>query len=66
MAGISDLIGIIDGRFIAIEVKVEEEGNDATKLQKWFIDRVNKCGGIAFVAYSLEDVKKKIEKELLI
>jgi len=63
MAGISDLIGIYKGRFVAIEIKTPENKKGATKLQKWFLKRVNSCGGLGFVARSLEEVIEKIEVE---
>jgi hypothetical protein len=60
MAGISDLIGICEGRFIAIEVKLPENKKGTTKLQDWFIDRINMCGGNAFVARSVEEAIRKL------
>lgn len=54
--GISDLIGIIDGRFVAIEVKMPDAKRGLTLLQKDFIDKVISCGGVAFCARCIEDV----------
>ena len=56
MAGISDLIGVSEGRFVAIEVKTPNNKKGATALQKWFLNKINSCGGIAFVARDLETV----------
>ncbi len=54
--GSSDIIGIYEGRFIAIECKV---GNaKLTKEQEIFIEAVKNQGGVAFVARSEDDVKK--------
>ena len=61
MAGISDLIGLKDGRFIAIEVKTINNKKGTTKLQDWFIGRINACGGLGFVARSIEDVNKELD-----
>jgi len=61
MAGISDLVGIYKGRFVAIEIKTPENKKGATKLQQWFIKKVNHCGGIGFVARSSEEVFEKME-----
>jgi len=43
--GISDIIGLYNGRFIAIEVKIK--GNKPTEQQQAFINKVNKTGGAA-------------------
>lgn len=54
-AGGSDLIGWTrDGRFAAVEVKTPTGRVSAE--QKAFIDAVNRSGGIAGVARSVEDV----------
>lgn len=53
--GISDLLACSpEGRFVAIEVKIK--GNKASAEQLQFIDEVNKNGGLAFVAYDIDDV----------
>lgn len=52
--GVSDVLGIWKGKFLAIEVKVP--GKYPTHEQRAFLDKVNKEGGIGFVARSLEDV----------
>ena len=53
--GVSDLIGCSpDGRFLAVEVK--RPGGKATPDQIEFLERVKASGGIAVLAYSLEDV----------
>jgi len=52
--GISDIIGIYKGRFLSIEVK--KVGNKPTDHQRDFLTRVDKEGGIAIVAYSVDDV----------
>src|ERR1041385_2983345 len=54
--GVSDIIGCIPktGRFMAIEVK--RLGGKPTAEQQQFIDTINQAGGLAFVAYAVEDV----------
>lgn len=54
LRGVSDLLGLYNGKFLAIEVK--RPGTYPTKEQKEFIKKVNKLGGIAFVARSIDDV----------
>ena len=56
-AGISDLLGVLGGRFVAIEVKTPENKEGATPLQLNFISKVNACGGVGFVARSVQEVK---------
>ena len=61
--GIPDIIACVNGRFVAIEVK--QPGGRLTELQSWNIKQINDNHGIAFAAYSLDDVKKRIEPMLL-
>lgn len=57
--GASDIIGCTKaGRFLAIEVK--QPGKKPTPEQKEFIEKVNASGGLAFVAYSVEDVVREL------
>lgn len=49
----------VTGRFIAIEVK--RPGNKPTPKQQAYIDRVNAAGGLAFVATSVDDVKRELQ-----
>lgn len=58
--GVSDLIGVYCGAFVAIEVKRPETINNLSRLQKWFISKINECGGIAFSACSLDEAQKKL------
>lgn len=58
--GTSDIIGCLpNGRFLAIECKTGK--NKPTQLQQVFLTMVRASGGIAFVAYSLDDVIAQIE-----
>lgn len=57
--GVADILGIYQGRMLAIEVK-GPKGRVSEKQQE-FIDTVNECGGIAFVARSVDDVIRGIE-----
>ena len=59
--GVPDIIGCTpSGGFFAIEVKFG--ANKASKLQEWNVKEINKRLGIAFVAYSLDDVKRVFER----
>jgi VRR-NUC domain. len=59
-AGVPDLIACIGGRFVGIEVK--RPGGRVSPLQKLNIEEIQRSGGVAFVAYSVEDVQREIEK----
>lgn len=59
--GVSDILGIWKGKFLAIEVK-SETGRLSIE-QKNFITRVNEEGGIAFMARSIEDCVKILKEE---
>ena len=55
--GVSDIIGVMqNGTILCIECKTGY--NKASDVQNEFIDNINKAGGIAFVAYGIDDVKK--------
>ncbi len=58
--GVSDILGVIQGKFLAIEVK--SETGKLTPEQKAFIMKINEDGGVAFVARSLQDVVTNLTK----
>lgn len=59
LKGTSDILGVLkDGRMLAIEVKTDK--GKLTDDQKAFLYRVNKQGGLAFVARSIDEVKLKL------
>lgn len=53
--GTADILGVMKGVFVAIEVK--RPGGKVSEDQLRFIERVNKLGGVAFIAHSVVDVK---------
>ncbi len=52
--GTPDLLAVISGRFVAIEVK--RPGGKASKLQIAQLKRIEAAGGLAILAESVEDV----------
>lgn len=57
--GVSDILGVLpNGRFMAIEVK--SMTGRVSLSQKKFLGRVEKLGGIGFVARSVKDVEEKL------
>lgn len=54
--GISDIIGVLkDGRILCVEVKSEK--GKTSPHQEVFLKKINKMGGVALVARSIEDVR---------
>lgn len=60
--GVADILGIYRGKFLAIEVKSEK--GYPTPAQSWFIEKVKSEGGIAFIARSIDDVKRELGEEI--
>lgn len=58
-AGIPDIIACIDGKFVGIEVK--RPGGIVSSLQQFNIDEIHRSGAVAFVAYSVEDVRQQLD-----
>ena len=55
-AGTADIAGCTNkGKFIAIECKIKP--NKPTALQEAYLEEIKKRGGIAIVAYSLDEVR---------
>jgi penicillin-binding protein-related factor A (putative recombinase) len=61
--GMSDIIGVMEGRFLAIEVKAIG-GKPPTVWQRAFMEQVRKHGGIAFVATSVAEVERELLEAL--
>jgi hypothetical protein len=54
--GVSDILAVQDGRFLAIEVKVP--GNQTTPLQDRFLRLVSNAGGESLVVFSLSQLER--------
>jgi len=54
-AGISDLLGCVAGKFVAIEVKMPGKEATLTKLQRHFLETVITSGGLGVMVTSPED-----------
>ncbi len=62
--GVLDIIATIKGRFVAIDAKI---GRDRLKPdQVNFSQAVERAGGIAFAAWSVDDVANRLRMEGLI
>jgi Holliday junction resolvase len=58
-SGVPDILCCLDGRFVGIEVK--RPGGIVSSLQQFNIDEIHTSGGVAFVAYSVEDVRRQFD-----
>lgn len=58
--GVSDILGVYKGRFVAIEVK-RDESCELTEEQERFLFQVNLNGGLGFKAWSVEEVKLQLK-----
>ncbi len=59
LRGVSDILGIWRGRFLAIEVKTHK--GIVSPFQEAFLDNVKLNGGIAIIARSVDDVRVLLE-----
>lgn len=62
--GGSDLIGWTkNGKFLAVEQKIEGNYTEPKRFEKQmtFITSINRAGGVAFIAYSVEEAMEKIK-----
>ena len=57
--GVADILGLMSGKFLAIEVKIEK--NKQTESQILFGENIKKNNGIYFVARCWEDVVKELK-----
>ena len=55
-AGVPDILCCYQGKFIGIEVKKPSTKNNVSKLQEYNLKKIRESGGIALVAWSLEQV----------
>lgn len=56
LIGVSDILGIYQGKFIALEVKRPSKRKNTTAHQKYFLFRIIECGGYSAVVTSIDDV----------
>lgn len=54
-AGLPDIIGVVHGRFFALETKIPDNGNKPTEIQLYVMTRVRRAGGIVGVPRSVAD-----------
>lgn len=59
-SGVPDILACINGKCVGIEVK--RPGGVVSELQKYNIEKIQAAGGVAFVAYSVEDVRVNLDR----
>jgi Holliday junction resolvase len=55
-SGVPDILAVIDGKFIAVEVKTPK--GKTSPIQEYQIKKIQESGGTAIVARSVEDFLK--------
>ena len=60
LKGIPDIIGVCNGKFVAIELKVK--GRSPSLLQQITLNQIKEQGGEAYVARTMREVEQIIEK----
>jgi penicillin-binding protein-related factor A (putative recombinase) len=60
ISGVSDILGIYHGRFLAIEVK-RGSGGRVSREQHDYIERIKTLGGIAGVCTSVDEARELIK-----
>jgi hypothetical protein len=63
--GVPDLLGLVDGRFVALELKASSKAN-VTELQKIALQKIAAAGGIARVVYPENELEILGELECLL
>ena len=62
-AGTPDILAIWPGGLgVAVECKMP--GNKPTEIQTITLQRISECGGLAIVAYSIDDVETAIRERI--
>jgi len=59
MKGVSDILGVVDGVFVAIEVK-SPHNKKRPEHQQEFIDKVVSVGGVAFFCDSVDTLEEEL------
>lgn len=55
MAGLPDIVGMLDGRAFALETKIPDHGNEPTERQRYVHARMRSAGCIVGVPRSVAD-----------
>ena len=61
-AGISDILGCVDGAFFAFEVK--QKFSRPTELQKLYLEEIREAGGCGEVVRSYQEASRYVQEHL--
>jgi len=61
-AGVPDILGCYNGRFVGIELKRPDGKGKTSPKQKEWINKINRTGGVAAVISSLEELEDFLTK----
>lgn len=53
--GLPDIIGVYQGRFVGLEVKVPHRKDRVTELQAYTLEQIRQAGGVGEVVTSVQD-----------
>lgn len=58
--GIPDIIGCVEGRFVALEVKSPDGNHPVTELQEHTLKEITEAEGLAAVVRSVDQAKQVV------
>lgn len=62
--GLPDIVGVVEGIFFGIEVKMPGKEKTLTPIQKKKLNDIANAGGIAIIATSVEQAETRLRKRL--
>lgn len=62
--GTPDIIGCVEGMFVAIETKMPTRENTVTKIQQATLDAISYAGGLAVVVTGVHQAQQAVEEAL--
>ena len=61
-SGVPDILAVVNGRFVAIEVKNPNGKGVTSELQKRNIKQIQHSGGLSAVVVSIQEVEKLLKE----
>lgn len=63
-AGVPDILGCVEGRFVALEVKHPDGNHPVTALQEHTLKEISEAEGIAAVVRSVDEAKDAVRQRI--
>lgn len=63
-AGLPDIIGVVRGRFFAIETKMPRPDSQPSEIQRHIMSRIRRAGGIVGVSRSVADALNMLHRSI--